>query len=168
MTITRARGSALSRCATSSRHALSTLLIRDRLRGKPPATQDTASAFRTGSTSRTDQPEASVLPCLSVTRTGDAAVAGGLAPRRSSGAEVCVGSQEGAEGQAGIDPEVAGLAVVIHRDGFLTDTRGQERTESRPRRAQVVEEIQTKRRELHLLVRQTEDLELGVRGRLLS
>src|SRR5258706_10914638 len=84
MTITRARGSELSRCATSSRQALSTLLKRERLRGNPAAMQETASAGRAGSSKRTEQSDDAVLLWSSVTRTVMLAVAGGVVPVKSN------------------------------------------------------------------------------------
>src|SRR5437667_11301512 len=88
MIVTVARGSADSRCATSSRHALSTFVSRDRLRGKPPARHDTASALGGGATAAiaTEQSEAAVWPWSSDTRTVIVAFAGGVAPVKSKAA----------------------------------------------------------------------------------
>src|SRR5688572_27263941 len=83
MTVTDARGSALSRCATSSRHALSTLVRRDRLRGNPPARQETASAGLCASMRRTEQSDEVVFPRPSETRTVTDAVDGAVTPVKS-------------------------------------------------------------------------------------
>src|SRR6185503_15365505 len=67
-TITRLRGSALRREATSSRQALSTLFRRARLRGKPPDVQVTAStAFLISGA--VEQLDSAVPPRPSETRT---------------------------------------------------------------------------------------------------
>src|SRR5438552_9917439 len=100
MTITCAPGSALSRWAMSSRHALSTLLRRDRFRGNPPARQEIASAGRVGSRRPTAQSDDVVWPWPSETRTVIVAVAGGVVP---------------AESKVAVDPlPVTRPAVVLH------------------------------------------------------
>src|SRR5262252_6682890 len=72
--MTRLRGSALSREATSSRQALSTLLRRARLRGKPPEVQVTASGFCSFCSTRIVQVDCAVPPrpseAVTVTVTG--------------------------------------------------------------------------------------------------
>src|SRR6202795_4276472 len=84
MTITCDRGSALSRSAMSSRHALSTLLRRDRSRGTPPARQEIASAGFAGTRRATSLLHDAVWLWPSETRTVMVAVAGGVAPVKSS------------------------------------------------------------------------------------
>src|SRR5690242_19371230 len=84
MTTTCARGSALSRCAMSSRHALSTLVRRDRFLGNPPARHEIDSAGRVGSRRRTDWVHDVVWPWPSETRTVMTVVAGGVAPVKSN------------------------------------------------------------------------------------
>src|SRR6266852_880872 len=67
--ITRLRGSCRRREATSSRHALSTLFRRARLRGKPPEVQVIASALTSGARVRTLQVDCAEPPRPSETRT---------------------------------------------------------------------------------------------------
>ena len=81
-TITRLRGSPCRRVATSSRQALSTLLRRARLRGKPPEMQVVTSATR--APMRTEQLDSAVPPRPSETRTVTVMVAGGVTPVVSS------------------------------------------------------------------------------------
>src|SRR4029453_6241550 len=83
--MTRLRGSLRSLLATSSRHALSTLFSRARLRGKPPDVQVTASGFAfSGQRTRTVSVALAVPPRPSETCTVTVIVVSQATPPVSS------------------------------------------------------------------------------------